>query len=211
VLDAQGAPVANARISVLDTVRGSHERGRRVRDRRAAERQLDREARALGFTPTRAPVVLSRARPARLSLELAAPVWTLKGVTVTARTAMRTRLMDELHTRTRRGGRLITEDDLERQRPARLTDALRTMPGLQVLPVYSGGVGQVLAGRRNCVPGVFIDGQPIRAGARDLDFLVHPAAVLAIEVYPSQGGVPPQYTSLAPGSLCAVVAVWTKR
>ena len=212
VLDAQGAPVANARISVLDTGQEgvTNEAGAFV-IAGLPSGSWTVEARALGFTPTRAPVVLSRARPARVSLELAAPVWTLKAVTVMARTAMRTRLMDELHTRTRRGGRLLTEDDLERQRPTRLTDALRTMPGLQAWPVYSGGVGQVLVGRRNCSPAVFIDGQPVRDGARDLDFLVHPATVLAIEVYPSQGGIPAQYTSLTPAPPCAVVGVWTKR
>jgi hypothetical protein len=67
------------------------------------------------------------------------------------------------------------------------------------------GTAQQLRGRFRCVPAVFIDGQPIRGGADELDLWVHPAAVLAVEVYPSMNGLPGQYiTGMA--HPCAVVA-----
>jgi len=214
VVDPQGAPVANARIAVLDAGREgvTDERGAFVLAGLPSGTWMV-EVRALGYTPSRMPVGLSRTRPARVAVALSTPVYTLKGVAVMARTAVRTRLLDELHERTRRSGRLITEEELARRRPSRLTDALHMVPGLQVVPVFGNGVNgtaQQLRGRFRCVPSVFIDGQPIRGGADELDLWVHPAAVLAVEVYPSMNGLPGQYIT-GMGRPCAVVAVWTKR
>ena len=47
------------------------------------------------------------------------------------------------------------------------------------------------------------------APAEQLDLLVHPDNVAAIEVFPSPAGVPVQYNNR--GSACGVILVWTRR
>jgi protocatechuate 3,4-dioxygenase beta subunit len=207
VRDEQGQPVARARVLLRDA---GHEA---VTDSGGAfelsglpSGSRTVEVRALGFAPARLPVTLSRERPARVTFGLSTPVWTLAGVTVTARAAFRERFLNDLRTRTHAGGRLITDEDLLRERPIALSDALRAQMGFRVVPVGNGRQG--LRGRQNCVPRVYLDGMPMQGGADEIDFLVHPSAVLAVEIYPSLGTIPLQYGQ--GGNRCGVVAVWTR-
>jgi outer membrane receptor for ferrienterochelin and colicin len=111
--------------------------------------------------------------------------------------------------RARRGGfgRFITEEEMTRRSAFNVTDVLRTMPGLQVVP---NGLGASVLGRGGCTPDLFVDGTRVLDGTAQIDQLVRPQDVGGIEVYNGGTGAPPQLTG-AGGSACGVVAIWTKR
>ncbi len=112
--------------------------------------------------------------------------------------------------RAKRGGfgRYITEEDMRRRSAFAVSDVLRTVPGLRVVP--NGGFGYAVLGRGNCTPDIFIDGTRVLDGSAQLDQLIQPQDVGGIEVYPGGTGAPPQLQSPG-GSSCGVVAVWSKR
>ena len=112
-------------------------------------------------------------------------------------------------------GHYFTQQDIEEQRPLFISDMLRMTPGVIVRPgIYGGNRVEVIGVRgikdRCMSTNLFIDGQFIETGnSEDLDGLVHPDNVAAIEVYPRPTGVPAQYNNR--GSVCGVILVWTRR
>jgi hypothetical protein len=93
--------------------------------------------------------------------------------------------------------------------PQLVTSALRTMPGLRVVPTSDGGytVQSSRGGMGGCVS-YWVDGAPFREmQPGDLDNAFPASQVTAIETYQS-GTVPSQFSS--PGeSSCAAVVIWT--
>ena len=94
-----------------------------------------------------------------------------------------------------------------------LTDALRALNGVRIVPV--GGYGQRIVMRnpagRECSATIFVDGmrQDLAAGSvaeMFLDDFVFPTDVAAMEVYARSAMVPPHFLDVA---ACGVVAVWT--
>lgn len=106
--------------------------------------------------------------------------------------------------RRRRGGAgfLITREDILEQRPRFVSEMLRRVPGGMLAP--SGGGGYTLLLRGQCRPGIWMDG--VRLGVRDVDNLVAPLELEAIEVYhghqlPVEFGV----------DECGGILIWTRR
>jgi hypothetical protein len=167
------------------------------------------EVRAVGFAPKRAAVDLSAQRPAAVSLVLDQYVATLDRVIVRGKRSLRDVRLDEIMERKRRNGfgRFVTAGELEKRAVSHLTDGLRTVPGLQIVP-SPRGVTNVVRGRMGCVPDVYLDGMRIMQGADDLDMIVTPSSVLAVEVYLGIAAVPAQYSRY--GNDCGAVLVWTK-
>jgi hypothetical protein len=75
------------------------------------------------------------------------------------------------------------------------------------------------AGR--CIPNYFVDGSPFVVEAvvpspgksrtfADLDAAVPPESILAIEVYASPVGIPPEF-DLSSSTGCGTILIWTKR
>lgn len=117
--------------------------------------------------------------------------------------------------RARRGfGYFITEEDIKRRNPVIFEDLMRTVPGMQVVPVGQGyriisSRGQVDA-LGDCQPAYFVDGAPFAVDASNGDpFPVSPTEIMAIEVYAGTAGVPIEFQRA--GSGCGVIAIWTKR
>jgi hypothetical protein len=211
VRDPRGRPLRGARAFVWGTAAGTatNENGTFVLDALpSGTRTL--EVRALGFEPRRVAVDLSGRRPATVEVRMAAPVTTLDRVTVVGKPSRNVRVLSEFLDRKRTNpfGRFVTAADIERSAPLRLTDALRMTPGLRVVP--GPRFGNVLYGRGNCTPAVFLDGVPMREGASELDMFVSPQQVAGIEVYAGMGGIPPQYAGMQ-SNACGVVLVWSKR
>jgi hypothetical protein len=75
---------------------------------------------------------------------------------------------------------VITREEIRQERPEKLTDMLRSIPGGRV--VQAAGYGNVLLLRGGCLPGVWIDGGKIH-GMGSLDELLPPSVVERIEVY----------------------------
>jgi hypothetical protein len=169
------------------------------------------EVRAIGFTPKRVPVDLTARRPSQVAVTLDNRVATLEGVRVTDRATAMGPLADFEERRKKGGfGRFFSEEDVQQRNAFQVSDVLRTVPGLRLIPRGGGMQGAAVQGRGNCEMTVFVDGNRLFNGSNDLDDVVRPQDVAGIEVYNGQAGIPAQFTTSAAGG-CGVVAVWTKR
>lgn len=107
-------------------------------------------------------------------------------------------------------GTFITRQDIEKAHPARVTDMLRMVPGIQLLGSGSGFHPVIQIGRgagNGCQTQIFLDG--IRMPDPRLDDLVAPGDIEGIEIYKGLASIPAEF--LTPDAPCGVVAVWTRR
>jgi len=165
------------------------------------------EVRALGYAPVLTTVHLSSRVPAWASVTLEHPARALPPIRVYERRGRRPDPTGFLERRRTGAGRYVAAADIERMSPAVVSDALRTLPGVRVVPGVLGSSGHV--SMRGCEPRVFVDGMPVLNGSRQLDNIVSPRDVLGIEVYPQPGLAPVQYSGGLDNS-CTIL-VWTKR
>lgn len=103
-------------------------------------------------------------------------------------------------------GRYITREDIEARNPFYVSDLLRTVPGVRVVP-DSRGFGNAVLLRRGCRPTIYLDG--MRLAMLDgfgIDDLLMAHDVEGIEVY--QGIQAPAQFS---GGSCGAVVLWTRR
>jgi hypothetical protein len=168
------------------------------------------DVRALGLTPVRVAVDLTRRRTANVAVALRERATALSAVVVRGQRSRQSRYLEEFLERKRRGlgGTFLGQDDLERRGALYVSDVLRTVPGMRV--ENGRAFGLAIRGRGGCTPAVYIDGMPVFEGAEDLDQLVNPSAVMAMEVYTGLGSLPPQFAGMAANG-CGAVVVWTKR
>lgn len=110
-------------------------------------------------------------------------------------------------------GLFITREQIERQNPLRLTDVLRTAPGVRVMP-HPKFIGRsVIRMTRNvgCPPAVFLDGMllgkgdPADAILSDLSAW----AIEGIEVYRGLSEIPAEFG--VSEARCGIIAIWSKR
>ncbi len=144
----------------------------------------------------------------------------LPGIEVTARGRDRYLASVGVYNRVRTGGRAYFGPDFEQR--ARQVSALHQLfwrvPGLQV-SLNRFGDGYVLGSSRGrvslnltCVPDVLLDGLETRYFALsdhpDIDRLVAPSNVAAIEVYAGPAEAPLEFGST---NSCGLVLIWTRR
>ena len=211
VVNRAGAPVANARVGLMGSSAATMTKanGEFVLDSLPAGTQA-LVVRQLGYSPTEVPVALSARTPTRVTVKLGVLVPQLTPVEVTSRREEGLQKVGFLdRKRTSAGGHFITPEEMERRKPIKFSDVLRTMPGLSVSE--SNGQAMITSTRsaqgNGCVT-VYVDGAPwqqIEPG--DLDTFVQPNEVAAVEVY-NGASIPAQFTT--PGQSCAAVVVWTK-
>ena len=212
VTNKQGAPVANARVTLNGTGAATLTRanGEFVLDSLPAGTQAI-TVRHLGYAPTEVTVELSSRATARANVQMGVFVPELAPMEVVSRLEQG---LDRVGwTSRKRGassGYFITPEQIEARKATQFTDLLTTTPGIRV----QGSMGRMFltatrtAGRQGCV-NVFVDGsrwQQLEAG--DLDSFVRPQDVAAIEVYPGGGSMPVEFQSS--GGDCAAIVVWTK-
>lgn len=101
-------------------------------------------------------------------------------------------------------GRFLEQKDIQRLGPANPSDLFRTVPGITIRSANLNGNTIRI---RGCQPMVLVDGQ--RVPGAELDEVVQPAAIGAIEFYPSSAGVPAQYMERG-NRLCGLILVWTR-
>ena len=211
VLNRNGAPVANARVGLMGSSAATMTKtnGEFVLDSLPAGTQA-LVVRQIGYSPTEVPVELSSRTPARVTVKLCVLVPQLSPVEVLSRREEGLQKVGFLdRKRTAATGYFITSEDLERRKPIKFTDVLRTTPGLRV--TEQNGQAMISSTRSaqgsGCVT-VFVDGAPWQQlDPGDLDTFVQPNEVAAIEVY-SGASMPGQFTT--PGQNCSAVVVWTK-
>jgi hypothetical protein len=165
--------------------------------------------RRIGFAPSRSIVDLAEGAPSRVAVKLSRATPRLEKVVVTAQAEALSRVGFE--DRQKRGmGRFLGPDDLARMQPTQVTSALRSMPGLRVVPAANGTY--TVESSRDAMGGCvafWVDGAPFQEmSAGELDQTFPAAQIAAIETYqPSEA--PSQFTS--PGqSSCTTVVIWTQ-
>jgi len=100
--------------------------------------------------------------------------------------------------------RFLTQDQIQKLSPGAASELLRTVPGVRLASNQSGGnVIRI----RGCQPMVWVDDQ--RVPGAELDDLIVPSDIAAIEVYASSAGIPAQYLDRG-NRLCGLILVWTK-
>lgn len=212
VINRQGAPIGNARVTLNGTGAATLTRvnGEFALDSLPAGTQAI-TVRHLGYAPTEVTVELSSRAPARVNVQMGPFVPELAPMEVVSRLEQG---LDRVGwTSRKRGassGYFMSPEQIEARKAIAFTDLLTTTPGIRV----QGSMGRSYitatrtAGRQGCV-NVFVDGsrwQQLEAG--DLDSFVRAADVAAIEVYPGGGSMPVEFQSS--GGDCAAVVVWTK-
>lgn len=140
----------------------------------------------------------------------------LKPLVVTARVDARVQAFHERAAKGTGFGKFMTREDIERHRTAKVTDLVRGISGVRVVPITPcrgcspTDVLYLRGGPNVCAPTVLIDGLAVKQDAVfSLDGFLMPDMLEGVEVYVDPAGVPP---SLAVGtSSCGVVAFWTRR
>jgi hypothetical protein len=164
------------------------------------------EVRALGYSPTQAPVELRRGQVANVSIHLLPPAPVLNTVRVASRRGARD--ITGFAQRAAHGnGRYLTREQIETRNAFRVTDLLRNLPGIRLTPTMFSSQLRMRGGglSGDCAPTVFIDGMQIVNAADDLDTIAQPQDLAGVEVY-SSAEAPFQYRRGA----CGVVLMWTR-
>ncbi len=100
-------------------------------------------------------------------------------------------------------GRFLEQHEIRRLGATRPSDLFRTVPGIVIRAASGGNTIRI----RGCQPMVRIDGQ--RVPGAELDEVIQPSEIAAIEFYPSSAGIPAQYLERE-NRLCGLVLVWTR-
>ena len=241
VRDAASNPVPFANIHVGGTRRGIADDSGYFALAAAAHRELVLEIRRIGFKPER--VVLTPSTDTSLQIVLATVATILPREVIAATQPRKSLLLSGFYRRMQErekginAGHFLTEEDIERRNPLKLTRMLEGLPSVRVTrfntqeaprSLLGSGVAttqcytdsdpdcQVPAGLNQCPMVVYVDGRRINSLAAGkgvgyafgLDGLVQPSAVAGIEVYPLAGRVPPEFQSLA--GTCGAILIWTK-
>ncbi len=101
-------------------------------------------------------------------------------------------------------GRFLAEEEIRRMGPRNASDLFRNVPGISFAASPNGGNAIRM---RGCQPMVRVDDQ--RVPGAELDEVVSPSDIAAIEFYSSAAGVPAQYVERG-NRLCGLILVWTK-
>lgn len=222
VTDQRGAPIADADIIVVGkdstTLRTrSDERGQfRIQGLTSSEISL--RVRRLGFAAkTIAVSIKESSRVANVFIELEARAAALDPMVVADDSApgVPDRRLEAFYERARTNhfGHYITQEDLDRQRPNVVSEALRRIPGVQLqatgkLGNYVRLRGCSIQGRSSArvAPAVWVDG--VRVEGAELDDVAPPANVAGIEIYNSFAGVPSRYLDRT--ATCGTILVWLR-
>lgn len=103
-------------------------------------------------------------------------------------------------------GYYFTREDINRRKPVFLSEMLRTVPGVSVGQLRTGGFRLRMRGCRY-PPMLWIDGT--RFPSTELDELARVDDVGAMEVYATTSGVPAQYLDRSNVG-CGTILIWTR-
>ncbi len=114
------------------------------------------------------------------------------------------------------GGTFLDQDAIDRKGAMRMTELLRSVPGVQLVPVPNdfGGYdfkivmrGTATVQGENCPIQYYLDGHPFEE-SDDIDRLISPHQLAAMEIYPGSSQVPERFKG--PHARCGVIVIWTR-
>lgn len=205
-----GLPLANVRVSVW----GTGLEAVTATDGRFALSELPTgsyllEARAIGYQPSRRIVSFEPNTEATVVAQLERLI-TLDTIKVRA---LRNRLlgpdMTGFEARRQRGlGRFLDPQDIEQRMSGRTSDFFRAVSGVRLVTSSTGDRVQMRGNVTGyCTPTVFVDRVKQFMFDGDLDAIVSPMDVRAIEVYAGFVMTPPEFQ--VPFDTCGSIVIWT--
>jgi hypothetical protein len=219
VVDVSGAPLsyANVQLNFSDRFMAD-DSGRFQLPMPAGSATLI--VRRIGFEPGELRLLAMPDTSIRIVLQ-PIPVQ-LKGVTVTGASPFRSLDIHNFYSRMKeyeRGagrGYFITPEDIEKRRPAWITQMAEGLPSIRVCAAASitcrsgPPLSEVILGRNGCKMTVYVDNIRVIGGRNDepLNMVISAGMVAAMEVYPTALNAPPQFQST--NGTCGVVLIWTK-
>ena len=216
VVASNGLPIPGARVSLwgtgLETTTGVDGAFHLV-DLPRGTHTL--EVRAVGFSPIQTPVDIVHDAPDATEVSLDNLAIQLDTVRVSAERIYTSPRTAEFERRLRSGtGHIIEDREIVKRQAVSLTDVLRMVPGVLIMPsryasedVLMRG-GEAVLGGGLCRPDIYIDGaRVVNDPTFPINSLVLVNEVRAVEVYAHTGSVPMEMRTL---SGCGVIAVWTK-
>lgn len=206
VRDTGGAVIPLARVTVGAARTVSDSAGRFVLANLPAGPGL-LSVRRLGFAPVDTRVNLAASRTDSVEVVLAAVAEHLPGLTTDAEAAERAYLASFYRRREIGNGFFFNRRQLDSIRVVRVSDVLRRLPGVRLLPDRTGRVQLRMSRSGNCPPDFWIDGQ--RAPFLAVDDLPL-RDIQALEVYRGASGVPPEFNNRLGNPACGVVVIWTR-
>ena len=177
-----------------------------------------------GYRPTLTDSMSVAARETiEVEVSISTAPLTLAPLRVTARVEpphRRSLEMAGVYDRERMGqGRRLFREDIERQPNMNTTQILSRVVGTTVIrngmleyivfsrSSVSGAMRRQGAGY--CLPNLYVDGARMAYGGRaDLNSVVSPSQIEAVELYSSAANIPVQYNGV--GSACGVILIWTR-
>jgi outer membrane receptor for ferrienterochelin and colicin len=160
--------------------------------------------RRLGFAMQSFAVDTRLPSSATLEIVLQAVASELEEVTIAANDQVKLREFYDHKSQRSSFGRFFLQHEIRKLGPANPSDLFRTVPGV-VLQTASSTGNTIRV--RGCQPMIWVDGQ--RVPGAELDEVIHPSEIAAIEFYPSNAGIPAQYLERG-NRLCGSVLVWTR-
>ncbi len=168
------------------------------------------EVRQIGYAPRRYAVDLAPDKISKVDPVLEERAVVLEAVEVAAKKGSGIPGFDQ---RKKSGfGTYITRDDIEKRGAIRATDLFRTIPGVQVLWNGSGYTVQMSRTSSGyCPVQYYIDGSPfLSTGGDDMDQIVQPQDIQAIEVYKGPTETPAEFQG-GGSAACGTIVIWTRR
>ena len=211
VTSAEGKPLEGAMVLLLGTqlsARSDVDGAFRLTGLPAGTQSV--EVREIGYSPKRFAVDLTPRHPSTLTATLDEHTTVLKTMEITAKRGSEIAGFDQ---RKKSGlGYYMDRDQIEKSNPISTTDLFRQVPGLTV--AWDGEGYSVQVNRNSnggsCPVAYYIDGSPFLSVGDDIDQIVQPQDVAAIEVYKSSAETPMQFQG-ADGGPCGTIVIWTKR
>ena len=216
--DSSGAPVATAGVELDgDGQWRTVGPGGEFRFRGLAAGRHVLRVRALGFALVEGELSLGATDSIDVDVTLARAATTLDTVRSVTPVVPPYGPADFQERRQRGGGFYLTRDEFERQAPSRMSDLLVRIPGVERRPKSNrlGSIDYVLVMRGTstvkgdvCPVNVYVDGRNFELGGEDIDRLIRPSEIEAIEVYTGGARIPARYSG--PTARCGVLAFWTR-
>ena len=209
VVGADGKPLEGAQVYLVGTAIGARADSRGIFHLGGLPAGTQTvEVRLISYSPKRYTVDLSPHRESRLAAVMDSHAQVLGEITVQGKPTSSIPGFDD---RAKRGmGTFLNRADIENRQSVLTTDLFRTIPGLTV--GFDGSNYVVQSSRSlgsGCQVAWYLDGSPFDNSSNDLDQMIRPDDIEAIEVYKSASEVPVQFQGH--DAACGTILVWTKR
>ena len=169
----------------------------------------------VGYAPLRTAVEFSSGDTVEMEIGISVSAEEMAAIEIVARQNASRTLLDFERRRASGTGDYLTAEELRRRSRGRLSEALRTLGGVNVMSGNSGGtylVGARSARGSTCFTAVMLDGSWVYDGDRsqapfDVNS-INPHDIAAIEYYRGLSNTPVELQGIR--NSCGVLVIWTK-